>query len=327
VPMPRPPKFRRCSGVSEKISEVLEKSALRKHLCSPFITDVFFARVRPGEPFFYRRYRGKEFGNVVERCLIIESNLGDAKMKKILISTAATVALLATSLAAQAADLPQKVYAPPPVAVAMVYDWTGFYIGANGGYGSNRACWGSFGAGLVADGCNSKSGGVIGGQGGYRWQWGQAVFGVEAEGDWANMRASLPTQLPAFPGGTDSANVTSVGLFTGQIGYAANAALFYLKGGAALANNSFLVQNAAGVGQFFATSHKLGATVGVGFEYGFTQNWSAGIEYDHLMMGNANNSFSVPAGVAAVANTISQNIDIVTLRLNYRFGGPVVARY
>jgi outer membrane immunogenic protein len=123
------------------------------------------------------------------------------------------------------------------------------------------------------------------------------------------------------PGGTDSTKVTSVGLFTGQIGYAVNAALFYLKGGGALANNNFLIQNAAGTGLYYATSHKLGATVGVGFEYGFTPNWTAGIEYDRLMMGNNNNSFSVPAGAAAAANTISQNIDMVTLRINYKFGG------
>jgi outer membrane immunogenic protein len=255
---------------------------------------------------------------------ITDLNLGEIKMKKILVSTTAAAALLATSLAAQAADLPQKAYAPPPVAVAMVYDWTGFYIGGNAGYGSNRACWGNF-AGFNIEGCNSKSGGVVGGQGGYRWQMSQFVFGLEAEGDWTNMRASLPSVFVPF--GTDSSKVTSVGLFTGQIGYAVNAALFYLKGGAALANNNFLVQNSAGTGLFYASSHKLGATVGVGFEYGFTPNWSAGVEYDHLMMGNNNNSFSCFAGCAAVSNTVSQNIDMVTARLNYKFGGPVVARY
>ena len=74
-----------------------------------------------------------------------------------------------------------------------LYDWTGFYIGGNAGYGQNRACWGSFGGGLIADGCSSNSGGMVGGQGGYRWQLGQMVFGLEAEGDWTNMRASLPT--------------------------------------------------------------------------------------------------------------------------------------
>jgi outer membrane immunogenic protein len=246
-------------------------------------------------------------------------------MKKVMLPTIAFVAF-GMALPAFAADLPQREYAKAPVAMALpVYDWTGFYIGANGGYGSNRACWGSFGNGLIPKGCNSKSGGMFGGQGGYRWQAGPLVFGLEAEGDWANLRASLPSVFVA--GGTDSAKVTSVGLFTGQIGYAANAALFYLKGGAALANNNFLVQNAAGTGLYYATSHKLGATVGVGFEYGFTPNWSAGIEYDRLMMGNANNSFSVPAGAAAVTNTISQNIDMVTVRVNYKFGGPVVARY
>jgi outer membrane immunogenic protein len=250
-------------------------------------------------------------------------------MRKILVSTTATLALLTTSLVAQAADLPQRPVPAPAPAVVMpyIYDWTGFYIGGNAGYGQNRACWGSFGAGLVADGCSTNSGGMVGGQGGYRWQFGQVVFGVEVEGDWANMRASLPTQNPGFPGGTDSAQVTSVGLFTGQLGYAMNAALLYLKGGGALANNSFQVQNAVGVTELFATSHKLGATVGVGFEYGFTPNWSVGLEYDYLMMGNANNSFSCNASCAAVANTISQNINMVTVRVNYKFGGPVSARY
>jgi outer membrane immunogenic protein len=28
-----------------------------------------------------------------------------------------------------------------------------------------------------------------------------------------------------------------------------------------------------------------------------------------------------------VVNTISQNIDMVTVRVNYKFGGPVVAKY
>jgi outer membrane immunogenic protein len=247
-------------------------------------------------------------------------------MKKILLGTIGAVAL-GMAAPAVAADLPQRMpAAAPAVVMPYVYDWTGFYIGANGGYGSSRNCWGNFGNAVVPEGCNSRSGGMIGGQGGYRWQMGQVVFGVEAEGDWASLRGSLPSV--AFPGTTNSSKVTSVGLFTGQLGFAMNAALFYLKGGAALTNNNFLNYNtASGVGLYYATSHKLGATVGVGFEYGFTPNWSAGIEYDHLMMGNANNSFSCYAGCAAVVNTISQNVEMVTVRLNYKFGGPVVARY
>ena len=61
-------------------------------------------------------------------------------MKKFILVAMATTALLTTSVLAQAADLPQKAYAPPPVMVAAIYDWTGFYIGANGGYGTSRNC-------------------------------------------------------------------------------------------------------------------------------------------------------------------------------------------
>jgi outer membrane immunogenic protein len=249
-------------------------------------------------------------------------------MKKILLSATAATALLATSLVAQAADLPQKAYAPAPVMVAAVYDWTGFYIGGNGGYASSRNCWGfvPVAGAVIPDGCHSQSGGVVGGQVGYRWQGGPMVFGLEAQGDWASLR-SLHVSL-VNPLLTDSSKVTGLGLFTGQIGYAWSAALLYLKGGAALTKNSLLQATTfGGVGLNYATSTRWGGSIGVGFEYGFTPNWSAGIEYDRLFMGTSNNSFSVPAGAAVAVNRISQDVDMVTVRVNYKFGGPVVARY
>ena len=72
--------------------------------------------------------------------------------------------------------------------------------------------------------------------------------------------------------------------------------------------------------------------MGVGFEYGFTPNWSFGVEYDHLFMGNANNTFNGLTAVDArfVNNRVSQDVDMVTARINYRFGGygaPIAARY
>jgi outer membrane immunogenic protein len=248
--------------------------------------------------------------------------------KMILVAATAVAALLTTSLVTQAADLPQKAYAPAPVMVA-VYDWTGFYIGGNGGYATSRNCWGFVpvgGGAIIPDGCHSQSGGVVGGQVGYRWQGGPLVFGLEAQGDWASLRSSHVS--PINPLITDSSKVTGLGLFTGQIGYAWNSALLYVKGGAALTSNSLLqATSLGGVGLNYATSTRWGGTVGVGFEYGFTPNWSAAIEYDRLFMGNSNNSFSVPVGAAAVVNRISQDVDMVTVRVNYRFGGPVVARY
>ena len=75
--------------------------------------------------------------------------------------------------------------------------------------------------------------------------------------------------------------------------------------------------------------------MGVGFEYGFGPGWSVGLEYDHLFMGHNNNSFSVvdPRLAAVLNDRISQDVDMVTVRFNYRFNGfgglgaPVAARY
>jgi outer membrane immunogenic protein len=72
--------------------------------------------------------------------------------------------------------------------------------------------------------------------------------------------------------------------------------------------------------------------VGVGWEYGFAPNWSVGVEYDHLFMGRANNSFNsvTVVNTGLLGDRISQDVDMVTLRFNYRFGGygaPVAARY
>ena len=145
---------------------------------------------------------------------------------------------------------------------------------------------------VVADGCRERSGGLVGGQLGYRWQASQWVFGLEAQGDWAdlsNQRVSLIN--PAFSTRTKT---DGIGLFTGQIGYAWNAALFYVKGGAAVTSNRFSILNTlTGAELASASATRWGGTVGVGLEYGFAPNWSAGIEYDHLFMGNSNNSFSV----------------------------------
>jgi outer membrane immunogenic protein len=252
-------------------------------------------------------------------------------MKKFLLATVGLVAL-GVAGPASAADMAVKARPPAPVVVP-IYDWTGFYIGANGGWGQSRNCWDFVDVAgvVVADGCRERSGGLVGGQIGYRWQWGGGwVVGLEAQGDWAdlsNQRVSVINPLFSTRTETDG-----IGLFTGQIGYAWNAALLYVKGGAAVTSNRFsILDTLTGAELASASATRWGGTVGVGFEYGFTPNWSFGVEYNHLFMGHANNSFTGPAVPAAfVNNRISQDVDMVTARINYRFGGygaPVTARY
>ena len=129
--------------------------------------------------------------------------------------------------------------------VAPIYDWSGFYIGANGGWGESHNCVDFLDATgvAVAQGCRDRSGGLIGGQLGYRWQASQWVFGLEAQGDWAdlsNQRVSI-----AVPALSTRTKTSGIGLFTGQIGYAWNASLFYFKGGAAVTDNRLSILDTA----------------------------------------------------------------------------------
>ena len=59
-------------------------------------------------------------------------------MKKLLLGIAGVIALAAP---ASAADLAARPYTKAPAMIAAVYDWSGFYIGANGGWGSSHKCW------------------------------------------------------------------------------------------------------------------------------------------------------------------------------------------
>ena len=143
--------------------------------------------------------------------------------------------------------------------------------------------------GAAACAGGDRSGGLFSGPIGYRWQTNQLVFGLEAQGDWADLSSTRVSLLnPAF---STRAGIDAIGLFTGQIGWAWDAALFYLKGGAAVTrSNLSIFTTAGGVEVLSADASRWCGTVGFGFEYGFAPNWSAGIEYNYLFMGDTNRS-------------------------------------
>ena len=141
-------------------------------------------------------------------------------MKKIVL--AAAVLALGT-VSASAADLAARPYTKAPPMVAAVYDWSGFYIGANGGWGTSHNCWTNTAVGGVPfapapEGCHDADGGTVGGQIGYRWQAGNWVFGLEAQGNWADFTVQNASLLPAPP--STARTIDAFGLFTGQVGYA-----------------------------------------------------------------------------------------------------------
>ncbi|WP_298245109.1 outer membrane beta-barrel protein [uncultured Bradyrhizobium sp.] len=240
-------------------------------------------------------------------------------MKKNLLLAAVSLVALSATAPALAADLAARPYTKAPAMVAAIYDWSGFYIGINGGGGSSHAKWDLVGFGR--DGSHDATGGTVGGQIGYRWQSGQFVFGVEGQGNWADFSGS---HVGAISGFTNSTKIDSFGLITGQVGYAWNNVLLYVKGGAAVVGTKYDA-SLAGVSLASANDTRWGGTVGAGLEFGFAPNWSVGAEYNHIFLGGNDRNLTGPAGVLAV--NVKQDVDMGLVRLNYKFGGPMLGRY
>jgi outer membrane immunogenic protein len=220
----------------------------------------------------------------------------------------AALALLATTTLAGAADM---AAAPVPytkvAAVAPGYNWSGFYVGAMGGYGWSRTGGVDF------------NGGFAGGTIGANWQMSNIVIGIEGEGAWSDIGQTTGTGLI---GASD--RIEAFGSITGRLGVAVDNFLIYGKGGFAAASNRISV-TALGLTASDTKTHT-GYTVGGGVEYGFTPNWSAKAEYLFAHY-QSENYFAglLPVGVASGAF----DVHTVKVGINYRFGwgGPVVAKY
>src|SRR6266700_131114 len=131
-------------------------------------------------------------------CSNFSAVAGAIEMYRVLTAALLWVIALGHALAA---DLPPA--APPrapaiyvPV-VAPVYNWGGFYIGINGGWGfaSGTTTATITGGPFVgtATGSGSLNGGVAGGQIGANWQIDALVIGIEGDLDWSGQ--SVPTTL------------------------------------------------------------------------------------------------------------------------------------
>lgn len=227
-------------------------------------------------------------------------------MKKLLLASACLFALAAP---ASAADLAARPYTKAPVAPVAVYNWTGFYLGIVGG-----------GAWENASGDPKMKGGFVGGTAGYNWQTGNVVFGLEADGAWADVSASATVPVIGVPV-TTTIRTDAMGTVRGRIGYAVNQVLFYGTGGYAWIDNKISV-SAVGVTVSDTKWHS-GWTVGAGVEAFFAPQWSVKGEYLYRSLGSENYFSNLGAPLAS--GTL--NFHTVQVGVNYHFGGPVVAKY
>lgn len=239
-------------------------------------------------------------------------------LRGIILAGAGVIALTA---AANAADLNR---APAAASFKDVpsygVNWSGVYIGVNGGYGADV---GKIASKMGALG-PSPDGGFGGGQIGLNLQRGNIVFGVEADlqaadiTDSGSLTLSNPYKNQQWLLGTKS-TLDWFGTLRGRLGYAADSALIYATGG--LAYGHITDENSCkAIGDCFCApgqnwkreTDATGYVVGGGAEYKFNPSWSAKAEYQYLNLGQENHW----------AKVTKEDFEVSTVRLglNYHVG-------
>jgi outer membrane immunogenic protein len=272
-------------------------------------------------------------------------------MKKLVLAFAASAALVGQ---ASAADMAVK--ARPMAAPVAVYNWTGFYIGLHAGAdyrqdsfdfvldpGSHLGAAANVAAVNAAGNVGfNRTGFIGGGQIGYNWQapGSRVVFGVEADASWVDKSSRTVVGILPTTGDTfrivNSNNMNWLATFRGRLGVAvAPTSLLYVTGGIAVADlrvasayNDTLFA-AAGVGSV-SDDVRVGAAVGAGWEYAFSPNWSMKLEYLYTWFDRVGSNYTVVSttgGTNAVRFSDQVSDHIGRVGINYRFGGPVVAKY
>ncbi len=244
-------------------------------------------------------------------------------MKRILFTTV-SLGVLGLMSPALGADLPMKA---APVATPM-YDWSGFYVGVfgGGGFGNhnyNNGTPTAFSNYLIT---YDSSGGVAGGEVGYNVQSGDIVAGVEVGGFWSGIKGSDLSQFNAgaLPiAAVDATNLRKGATFLARGGYAIDRLLLFFTGGWAYGD---LLHTSTSPGfpvdQFSTTRGGLAA--GAGIAYAITNNLIGKFEYRYYDYGRY--ARAAPLN-GQLPYTVDNTYSVVTLGIDYKFGGPVVAKY
>jgi outer membrane immunogenic protein len=247
-------------------------------------------------------------------------------MKRILFSTV-SLGVLGLMSPALGADL--STFIKAPAGASPMYDWSGFYVGVfgGGGFGNHNVVNSNGVAGFADFTFNYDStGAVAGGEAGYNFQSGQYIVGVEATGFWSGIKGSDASQQLGL---IDATNLREVVTLVGRGGITVDRLMLFFTGGWAygdILHTNTNPGNTPAVDQFSTT--RSGLTAGAGIAYAITDNLIGKFEYRYFDFG----SYSRPGLPVLTVNgqlpyTVSNTYSVVTLGLDYKFGGPVVAKY
>jgi outer membrane immunogenic protein len=247
------------------------------------------------------------------------------KTKTMLLASAAGMALMPN---AQAADLPAKA---PALSPAVSPNWTGFYVGLHAGAawqksqtnGTGYDCCRSL---FPTSSDQSTTGFLGGGQIGYNWQNGNAVYGLEA--DISKLNGSVTGYSTITNKGTQSNISTSnkidwLSTFRGRLGLAVGNAMAYATAGIAVGkvNNQLAITCGNGnctPATWDDTSTRAGLVAGGGVATMLSPNWILRGEALYVDLGKSTGT-SVTGNGNGVAATFTNQAVIARLGIDYRF--------
>jgi outer membrane immunogenic protein len=254
-----------------------------------------------------------------------------AVMTRILLGVVGVSALLiaAPLSAVSAADMPLK--APPPP----INNWTGFYLGIEGGLNVGDGKATDTALHLNETGTFGLAGGLFGGTIGYNWQIAPSwVLGAEGDISWTD-KTGTGVDIPPFnPLFNNQFNEQWLATYRGRVGYLLTSDwLLYVTGGGAAASvqqNVFVGPPGPSISQ---TNTLWGWTVGTGVEGRIFGNWYAKVEY--LFVSLTPSSYFNPAPVVPGATFVSGQAvhlvdDVIRFGINYKFDwmpAPVATKY
>jgi outer membrane immunogenic protein len=222
-------------------------------------------------------------------------------MKRIAIAAMLSMIIASTALAADLSRPPPPPPQAPIAYIAPVYNWSGVYVGINGGWGFGNATVnvpnliGTVATIPGGSASATDNGGVVGGTLGFNYQAGQWVFGAEGDWDYSGINTGSTNQICNNTGNCQTGN-NWLATLRGRVGYAMDRVLFYGTGGGAFGNMQTTIDGTE------TTRTKAGWTAGAGVEWAFAENWTAKIEYLYVDLGNANASGFCSTAACLVAN-------------------------
>lgn len=238
-------------------------------------------------------------------------------MRKCLLGSVSLLALFATSLSSQAADLAVRkapAYKAPAIVAPVINPWTGFYAGWNLGYG-----WERFGSSTVPR--VNTGDGVFGAQVGYNWQAANWVYGLEGDiqTTFGHTGSSVGTCTSnGAVACTFNARLNGFGTIRGRVGALVGPGLWYVTGGAAFMDIGARIQvnNIAPANETGGT-WRTGYAVGGGYEQMLWGRWSGKIEYLYMAAKGPTVTSSALGFTASGAADLQEHL--LRAGINYHF--------